>query len=100
MDRRGELDEAMVGTFKAALLKQKVIIFRSQDDLDSVGPETFIERMGTPLVHPNGGGTDGTRYLSSNNATTGYAASSWHTEMTYTPSFPRRGAKRADKNFG
>ncbi len=81
----GNLDDATLRRLRAALLEYKVLFFRDQHHLDDAGQEAFAERMGDPIKHPNANAPDGSRFLLDLKATEGYAASIWHTDMTFMP---------------
>jgi alpha-ketoglutarate-dependent sulfate ester dioxygenase len=91
----GELDDASIAAIRAALLKHKVIFFRDQDHLDDAAMEGFTERMGDPIPHPNVADPQGSKYLLNLEESAGYAASIWHTDMTFLPAYPAASVLRA-----
>ncbi|MCB2060554.1 MAG: TauD/TfdA family dioxygenase [Novosphingobium sp.] len=84
----GDLDDATIAAIRKALLAHKVIFFRGHETLDDAGMEAFTERLGNPIPHPNAGAAEGSRYLLDLDADSGYAASIWHTDMTFMPAYP------------
>lgn len=91
----GELDDTTVAAIRAALIRHKVIFFRDQDHLDDAGQEAFAERLGQPIAHPTVPVADGSRYLLDLDSREGYAASSWHTDVTFVPAYPEASILRA-----
>ncbi len=91
----GELDDASIAAIRAALLKYKVIFFRGQDHLDDAAMEGFTERMGDPIAHPAVSDPEGSKYLLNLEESAGYAASIWHTDMTFLPAYPAASVLRA-----
>lgn len=83
-----ELDDATMETIRAHLLRWKVIFFRDQNALDDAGQEIFAERLGAPIKHPIAPAAAGSRFLLDLKASEGYAASHWHTDMTFMPAYP------------
>lgn len=91
----GDLDDATVAAIRAALVRHKVIFFRDQHHLDDQVQEAFAERFGKPVAHPTVPVVPGTRYLLELNSREGYAASSWHTDVTFVPDYPEASILRA-----
>jgi taurine dioxygenase len=90
-----DLDDVTVSAIRAALVRHKVIFFRDQHDLDDAGQEAFAARLGDPVGHPTVPATEGSRYLMDLNSNEGYAASSWHTDVTFVPAYPAASILRA-----
>jgi taurine dioxygenase len=93
----GDLADATIAAVRAALLEYKVVFFRGQDNLDDAAMEGFAERMGEPIAHPNVADPKGSRYLLDLEVSAGYAASIWHTDMTFLPAYPAASILRAVK---
>lgn len=91
----GELDDATVAAIRAALVRHKVIFFRDQFELDDARQEAFAERLGKPVAHPTVPVADGSRFLLELDSREGYAASSWHTDVTFVPAYPEASILRA-----
>jgi len=91
----GDLDDATIAAIRAALLAHKVVFFRDQHHLDDDAMEGFAGRMGDPIAHPNVADTKGSRYLLDLEVSAGYAASIWHTDMTFLPAYPAASILRA-----
>ncbi len=90
-----DLDDTTVAAIRAALIRHKVIFFRDQDHLDDAGQEAFAGRLGDPIAHPTVPVADGSRYLLDLDSKEGYAASSWHTDVTFVPAYPEASILRA-----
>jgi len=82
----GELDKGLVSKIRAALLEHKVIFFRGQHHLDDAGQEAFAARFGELKRHPVADAAEGSSALLE--LTEGYSASTWHTDVTFTPQPP------------
>lgn len=91
----GDLDDATVAAIRAALVRHKVIFFRDQDHLDDAAQEGFAERLGKPVAHPTVPVAPGSRFLLELDSKEGYAASSWHTDVTFVPAYPAASILRA-----
>ncbi len=91
----GELDDFTIKAIRAALVRHKVLFFRDQEALDDARHEAFAARFGKPVAHPTVPVAEGSRYLLDLNAREGYAASSWHTDVTFTPAYPEASILRA-----
>jgi alpha-ketoglutarate-dependent taurine dioxygenase len=89
-----DLDGATVAAIRAALIRHKVIFFRGQH-LDDAAHEAFAARLGSPVAHPTVPVVDGTRYLLQLESRDGYAASTWHTDVTFKPDYPEASILRA-----
>lgn len=91
----GTLDDATISAIRQELLRHKVIFFRNQNHLDDAGQEAFAERMGAPIKRPNVAASEGSRFLLELNAKEGYAASIWHTDLTFLAAYPEASILRA-----
>jgi taurine dioxygenase len=91
----GNLDPITLGALKAALLRHKVIFFRDQTALDDQRHEDFAALLGDPVAHPTVPVADGSRYLLDLDSKEGYAASSWHTDVTFVDAYPQASILRA-----
>ncbi|WP_380878450.1 hypothetical protein ACFB49_17000 [Sphingomonas sp. DBB INV C78] len=91
----GDLDDATVAAIRAALVRHKVIFFRDQFELDDARQEAFAERLGKPVAHPTVPVAEGSRFLLELDSREGYAASSWHTDVTFVPAYPEASILRA-----
>lgn len=91
----GDLDGATVQAIKDALVRHKVVFFRGQTGLDDTRHEEFASLFGEPVAHPTVPVADGSRYLLELDSKEGYAASSWHTDVTFTEAYPAGSILRA-----
>lgn len=91
----GDLDPATVAAIRAALVRHKVIFFRDQDALNDQRHEDFAALLGDPVAHPTVPVADGSRYLLELDSKEGYAASSWHTDVTFVEAYPQASILRA-----
>ncbi|CAN7561813.1 TauD/TfdA family dioxygenase [Phenylobacterium sp. LjRoot219] len=90
----GDLDDATVAAIRGALNRHKVIFFRDQQ-LDNAGHEAFAARLGAPVAHPTVPVAEGSRYLLDLESREGFAASTWHTDVTFAPAYPEASILRA-----
>jgi taurine dioxygenase len=90
----GDLDEATLAAIRAALTRHKVIFFRDQQ-LDDAAHEAFASRLGAPIAHPTVPVAQGSKYLLDLESREGFAASSWHTDVTFTLDYPEASILRA-----
>lgn len=88
IDLSGDLDRATITAIRQALVRHKVIFFRNQQRLDDAGQEAFAARLGTPVAHPTVPVAEGSRFLLELDSRDGYAASTWHTDVTFLPDYP------------
>ncbi len=91
----GDLDAGTVQAIEAALVRHKVIFFRGQQHLDDTEHEKFAELFGDPVAHPTVPVAQGSRYLLELDSKEGYAASSWHTDVTFVDAYPKGSILRA-----
>lgn len=89
------LDDETLQAIRAALLRHKVIFFRGQDHLDNAGQEAFASRLGKIVAHPTVPVADGSTALLELDSTEGYAASNWHTDVTFVDAYPAISVLRA-----
>jgi taurine dioxygenase len=90
-----DLPDATLQAIEKALLRHKVLFFRDQHQLDDQGQEAFAQRLGEPQAHPTVPVRDGTKYLLELNSEHGGRANSWHTDVTFVPSYPKASILRA-----
>jgi alpha-ketoglutarate-dependent taurine dioxygenase len=91
----GDLSPGTIAAIRAALARHKVIFFRDQIELDDDKQEAFAGLLGTPIAHPTVPVAEGSRFLLELNSKEGYAASSWHTDVTFVPAYPEASILRA-----
>ena len=91
----GDLDAATVQAIKDAVVRHKVVFFRGQTDLDDARHEAFTGLFGDPVAHPTVPVAEGSRYLLELDSREGYAASSWHTDVTFVDAYPKGSILRA-----
>jgi taurine dioxygenase len=90
-----DLDESVIEAIKAAVVRHKVVFFRDQHDLTDDRHEAFTARFGDPVAHPTVPVAEGSRYLLELDSKEGYAASSWHTDVTFVDAYPKGSILRA-----
>src|SRR5688500_3764660 len=95
VDLAAGLDRATIAAIRAALVRHKVIFFRDQAKFDDAAQEDFAGRLGVPVAHPTVPVAPGSRFLLDLESREGYAASSWHTDVTFTPAYPEASILRA-----
>jgi alpha-ketoglutarate-dependent taurine dioxygenase len=91
----GDLSVDTLKAIRAALVRHKVIFFRDQNALTDAKQEAFAERLGKPVAHPTVPVAEGSRFLLELDSKEGYAASSWHTDVTFVPAYPEASILRA-----
>ncbi|WP_070151239.1 TauD/TfdA dioxygenase family protein [Sphingobium phenoxybenzoativorans] len=91
----GDIDPATLAAIRAALVRHKVIFFRDQDALNDQRHEDFAALLGEPVAHPTVPVAEGSRYLLELDSKEGYAASSWHTDVTFVEAYPQASILRA-----
>ncbi|HZU63783.1 MAG TPA: TauD/TfdA family dioxygenase [Novosphingobium sp.] len=90
-----DLDDATIAAIEAALIRHKVVFFRDQAHLTDAEHEAFTARFGDPVAHPTVPVVEGSRYLLELDSKEGYAASSWHTDVTFVDAYPKASILRA-----
>jgi taurine dioxygenase len=88
-----QADELIDPLWKA-LTRHKVLFFRDQH-LDDDTHEAFAAAFGDPVPHPTVPVAQGSRTLLGLESRDGYAASSWHTDVTFVDDFPAASILRA-----
>lgn len=91
----GDLDPAIVQAIDAAVVKHKVVFFRGQHHLTNEDQEEFGALFGDPVAHPTVPVAQDSRYLLELDSKEGYAASSWHTDVTFVDAYPKGSILRA-----
>lgn len=91
----GDLDSATVREIEAALVRHKVIFFRGQHHLDNDKHEAFAALFGDSVSHPTVPVAEGSKYLLELDSKEGYAASTWHTDVTFVDAYPKGSILRA-----
>ena len=91
----GDLDPVTLAAIRTALVRHKVIFFRDQDRLTDQQHEAFAALLGDPVAHPTVPVAEGSRYLLELDSKEGYAASSWHTDVTFVEAYPQASILRA-----
>lgn len=91
----GDLDGATVQAIKDAVVRHKVVFFRGQTELTDDRHEGFASLFGDPVAHPTVPVAEGSRYLLELDSKEGYAASSWHTDVTFVDAYPKGSILRA-----
>lgn len=81
-----EADELIQPLWRA-LTRHKVLFFRDQHLTDEAH-EAFAAAFGDPVAHPTVPVANGSRTLLGLESRDGYAASSWHTDVTFVDAFP------------
>jgi taurine dioxygenase len=95
VDLSRDLDDETVAAIDAAVIRHKVVFFREQHGLDDTSHEDFAARFGEPVAHPTVPVAAGSRYLLELDSREGFAASSWHTDVTFVPAYPKGSILRA-----
>lgn len=95
MTLSGDLDGETVQAIKDAVVRHKVVFFRGQTELDDERHEAFASLFGDPVAHPTVPVAEGSRYLLELDSKEGYAASSWHTDVTFVDAYPKGSILRA-----
>ena len=81
----GDLEADTLAQIRAALLKHKVIFFRDQHHLGDAQQEAFSARFGELQKHPMVNAAGESEALMDLGESASYAASVWHTDMTFLP---------------
>jgi len=95
IDLSADLSDNTIAAIRAALVRHKVIFFRGQDEFDDSAQERFAAQLGTPVRHPTVPVAEGTGYVLELDSREGYAASSWHTDVTFVDAYPEASILRA-----
>lgn len=90
-----DLDDATISAIEDAVVRHKVVFFRDQHGLTDAAHEAFAARFGDPVAHPTVPVAQGSRYLLELDSKEGYAASSWHTDVTFVDAYPKGSILRA-----
>ncbi len=90
----GDLTADVVATVREALLRHKVVFFRSQDHLDEAGHQAFAETFG-PLTSAHPTVNTGSGRVFKVTADKGMAANAWHTDVTFVDRVPAISVLRA-----
>jgi alpha-ketoglutarate-dependent taurine dioxygenase len=91
----GDLDGGTIAAIRTALSRHKVLFFRDQTELDDARHEAFAGLLGEPVAHPTVPVADGSHCLLELDSKEGYAASSWHTDVTFVDAYPAASILRA-----
>ncbi len=91
----GDLPDATVAAIRGAIVSHKVVFFRGQDGLDDRAQEAFGRRLGQLVPHPTVPSAAGTEGVLDIDGSRGERASSWHTDITFTPAYPAFSVLRA-----
>jgi len=83
VDLSGDLDEEVAASIRAALLRYKVLFFRSQSKMTNESHERFAGIFGEQKAHPTIPVLPGTKYVLELDAAHGGRATSWHTDITF-----------------
>ncbi|XTZ15350.1 TauD/TfdA dioxygenase family protein [Micromonospora echinospora] len=90
----GDLDDDVVATVRAALLRHKVVFLRGQDHLDDAGQRAFAARLGTPIPHPTApGGGEAAEVFAVDSEVS--RATVWHSDVTFVANYPAFSVLRA-----
>jgi len=84
-----DLSQDTLAAIDDALHLYKVLFFRDQDHLDDASQEAFAARLGQPIAHPTVPVANGSSYLLELDSERGGRASSWHTDVTFVPAYPK-----------
>lgn len=90
-----DLDDATIAAIDAAVIRHKVVFFRDQGHVTDAVHEAFAARFGSPVAHPTVPVAAGSKYLLELDSREGYAASSWHTDVTFVEAYPKGSILRA-----
>jgi alpha-ketoglutarate-dependent taurine dioxygenase len=90
----GELGTESFAAIHQALLKHKVLFFRKQHHLDDTEHQAFAGLWGDIISHPTVPSKAGT-HIFELDSQHGGRANSWHTDITFTPNYPKVSVLRA-----
>jgi alpha-ketoglutarate-dependent taurine dioxygenase len=82
-----DLSEPVLLALRRALARHKVLFFRNQQHLDDAAHQTFAKRWGKPVGHPTAPFQSGD-FLLELDSQHGGKSNVWHTDMTFTASYP------------
>ncbi len=85
----GSLAPAVFAQVRQALLRHRVLFFRGQQHLDDAEHEAFARLFGTLLAHPTVPVVQGHASLMDIDSQHGGRANSWHTDMSFTVTYPQ-----------
>jgi alpha-ketoglutarate-dependent sulfate ester dioxygenase len=91
----GKLAPETVTAINEALLKYKVLFFRSQHHLDEARQQEFGRLLGTPVPHPTVPPLEGTDSILDIDNARGEKANVWHTDVTFVDAYPKISILRA-----
>src|SRR5262245_5828343 len=83
----GDLPAATVTAIRDAVLRHRVVFFRSQGHLDEAEHQAFARLLGPLVPHPTVPSLVGTEAVLDIDGEKG-RASRWHTDVTFVPAFP------------
>jgi taurine dioxygenase len=83
----GDLPAATVTAIRDAVLRHRVVFFRSQGHLDEAEHQAFARLLGPLVPHPTVPSLAGTEMVLDIDADTA-RASRWHTDVTFVEAFP------------
>ena len=85
----GDLPDEVIAQLNTALVKHKVLFFRSQQHLDDREHQAFGARFGRTVAHPTVPSPQGTKLFELDASKGGGRADSWHTDVTFVDAFPK-----------
>ena len=92
----GSLPAAQVAAIRQALLANRVIFFRDQEQFDAGEQEAFSRLLGELVPHPTEKVLAGTTGILELDAAAGNGkADQWHTDVTFVDAYPRYSVLRA-----
>src|ERR1700745_2522843 len=84
----GDMPAATMTAIRDAVLRHRVVFFRGQGHLDEPEHQAFASLLGPIVPHPtvpSVAGTDAVLDIDGENS----RASSWHTDVTFVPTYPQ-----------
>lgn len=92
----GTLRPGDVAAIRQALLANRVVFFRDQDQFDDAAQEGFSNLLGTLVPHPTEAVRAGSMGILELDAAAGNGkADQWHTDVTFVDAYPRYSVLRA-----
>jgi len=89
------LSAATAGALWQALCRHKVLFFRGAN-LDDTAHDAFARALGEPIGHPTVGNGPGTiAHVMELDSAYGAKTNSWHTDVTFVPTYPSASILRA-----